>query len=96
MVSRCGVSLDLAEQFRGRGLVEARRLFQAENADRLEQAQGPQGIGVGGVFGSLEADLDMALGRQVVDLVGLELLDQADQVGGVRHDRRNASGSADR
>ena len=43
----------------------------------------PEAVGVGGVFGRVEADLDVALGGQVVDLVGLHLLDDADQVGGV-------------
>ena len=38
-------------------------------------------IGIGGVFGRLEADLHVALGGEVVDLVGLVLLDEADEVG---------------
>ena len=58
-------------------------LLEAQDADRLEQAQRADAVGVGGVFGRLEADLDVALGGQVVDLVGLHLLDDADQVGGV-------------
>ncbi len=43
----------------------------------------PSAVGVGGVLGGLEADLDVALGREVVDLVGLGLLHEADQVGGI-------------
>ncbi len=43
----------------------------------------PMPVGVGGVFGRVEADLDVALGGEVVDLVGLHLLHDADQVGGV-------------
>ena len=35
--------------------------------------------------GRLEADLHVALGGEIVDLVGLDLLHQADQVGRVRH-----------
>jgi hypothetical protein len=48
-----------------------------------EQAQRAERVGVRGVLGDLEADLDVALRRQIVDLVGPGLLDQADQVGGV-------------
>ena len=54
-----------------------------QDAHRLEQAQRAERVGIGGVLGGLEADLDVALRRQIVDLVGLGLLDQADQVGGV-------------
>ena len=56
-----------------------------EEADRFQQAQGAQAVGVGGIFGGLEADLHMALGGEIVDLVGLGLLDDADQVGRVGH-----------
>ena len=48
-----------------------------------KQPQRPECVGVGRVFGRLEADVDVALGRQVVDFVGLRFLDDADQVGGV-------------
>ena len=75
--------LDLAVQLRGRGLVEAGRLLEAQDADRLEQAQRAERVGIGGVFRRLEAHLDVALRREVVDLVRLDLLDEADQVGGV-------------
>ena len=56
-----------------------------QDADRLEQPQRAEGVGVGGVFGRFEADRDVALGGEIVDLVGLRLLHQADQVGRVRH-----------
>jgi hypothetical protein len=86
-VERCGLALRRlarpAVQLRGRGLVEAHAPFHAEDAQRLEQAQGAERVGVRGVLGGLEAHLDMALRRQVVDLVRLRLLHQADQVGGV-------------
>ncbi len=68
----------------GRGLVEARLLLQAEDADRLEQAQRAERVGVRRVFRRLERHGDMALGGQVVDLVGLHLLDDADEVRRVR------------
>ena len=41
------------------------------------------GVAVGGVLGRLEAHVDVALGGQVVDFVGPDLLNQPDQVGGV-------------
>ncbi|MNY14445.1 hypothetical protein D3C86_1476220 [compost metagenome] len=73
-----------AVKFGGRGLVEAGLLFKAEDSDGLEEAQSAKSIGVGRVLGRLKGDLDVALSGQVVDLVGLDLLDDADQVGGIR------------
>ena len=82
-VERRGLRLrhlaDLAEHLGRRGLVEPHLAFHAEDADRFEQAQGAERIGVGGVFGGLEADLHVALGGQIVDLVRLHLLDDPDQ-----------------
>ncbi len=40
-------------------------------------------VGIGGVFGRLERHPDVALRRQIVDLVRLHLLDDADQIGGI-------------
>ena len=74
---------DLAEHFAGGGLIKAGLALQAENADAFEQAQRAKGVGVGGVFGGLERDLDVALRGEVVDFVGLGMLENADQVGGV-------------
>ena len=78
-----GDFLDEAVEFGGAGLVEAGFLFQTENADGFEQAQGADGVDIGGVFGAFEADGDVALGAEVVDFVGLDLLDDADEVAGV-------------
>ena len=74
-----------AVQLRGAGLVELRLLLQAEDADGLQQAQRAERVGVGGVLRLFEGDLDVGLRREVVDLVGLDLLDDADEVGGVGH-----------
>ncbi len=57
---------------------------EAQHAHRLENAQGAKGIAIGGVFRRLEAHRHMALSTQVVDLIGLHLLDDPDQVGAVR------------
>jgi len=78
-----GNFLNFAEHFAGGGLVEAGFRFQAEDTQAFEQAQGAEGVAVGGVFGGFKRDLDVALRGEVVDFVGLDLLDDADQVGGV-------------
>ena len=67
-----------------RRLVEARLLSEAEDADRLQNSQRPEPVGVGRVFRLLEGHRHMALRGEVVDLVGLHLLDDAHQAGGVR------------
>jgi hypothetical protein len=77
--------LDLAKQLRRRGLVETHVVVHAQDADRLEQPERAQGIGVGGVFRRLEAHLHVALGREIVDFGGFHLAQQAQQVGRVRH-----------
>ena len=71
--------LHQAVELGGGRLVETGFLFQAQDADRLEDAQRAEGVGVGGVFGFLEGNGDVALRGEVVDLVGLHLLDDADQ-----------------
>ena len=54
-----------------------------KDADRLEQPQRPQSVGVRRVLRRFETHLHMALGRKVVDFGGLDVLDQANEVGGV-------------
>ena len=76
-LGRCGAAVQLG----GARLVEPGGAGQAQDANGLEQAQGADAVGVGGVFRRVEADLDVALRREVVDLVGADLLDDADQVG---------------
>ena len=58
-------------------------VLHVQDADGFEQAQRADRIGIGGIFRRLEAHMHMALRRQIIDLVGLGLLNQADQVGGV-------------
>ena len=65
-------------------MIEARFLLQSENAYCFQKAQRPQPVSVGRVFGCFKADRDMALGCEVVDFVRLDLLDDANKVGGVR------------
>src|SRR5262249_15129391 len=72
--------LDEAVELRGRGLIIARLALEAEEADRLEQAQRAHGVDVGGVFGRFEAHRDMALRTEVVDLIGFDLTQDAGEV----------------
>ena len=75
--------LDLSAHLGGGGLVEANTVFQPENPYRFQHAERPQRVGVRGVLGGLEADRDVALSAQVIDLGRLDFLDDAYQVGGV-------------
>ncbi len=72
-----------AEHLAGRRLVEAHALVEARLADRLQQAQRPQRHRRGGVLGDVEADADVALRAEVVDLVGLHGAQRAVQRAGV-------------
>ena len=78
-----GGFLHQAVELAGAGLVEPGFVLQAQNANGLEQAQGAQGVNVGGVFRAFEAYGHVALRAQVVDLVGLGFLHNAHQVTGV-------------
>ena len=49
-----------------------------------EETQHADGIGIRGIFRGFKADLDVALGRQIVDLVGLRLLQQPNDIRRVR------------
>ena len=77
--------LHLAVELRGRGLIEARLFLKSENADCLQKSERPDGVGIGGIFRRLETYLDMALGGEVVDFIRLGLLNDPDQVCGIRH-----------
>ncbi|CAA7613533.1 Phytase family (modular protein) [Candidatus Terasakiella magnetica] len=69
----------------GRSLIEPGGLFHLQDADGLKQAQSAKCVGIGGVFRGVETDLDVALGREVVDLGRLGFLHQSDKIGGVSH-----------
>ena len=77
--------LHLAEQLGGRCLVKTGLASQAEDADGFEQAQSSESIGIGGIFRGLERNLHVRLRREIVDLVRLRLLDDANDVGRVGH-----------
>jgi hypothetical protein len=70
-----------AEHFGRPGLIEADLLAGVllVVADRLEQPQGAGGDRIGGVLGLIEADPDMRLRAEVVDLIGLDALNDVAQ-----------------
>ena len=76
-----GHLLHLAEKLRGGSLVEPGLLGQPQNPAGLQNAKHTQGIHIAGIFGHVKADLDMALGGQIVDFVGLNQGKNADQAG---------------
>lgn len=73
----------LAVEFRRRGLVETRVLFELEKPDRFEQAQCSQSIHIRSVLRRFEADSDMALRPQIIHLMGLNFAQDAGQIGRV-------------
>jgi hypothetical protein len=58
--------------------------FKAENADRFENSQRTQRVGIGGIFRLFERDGHMALRSQIVNLVRLNFLHDPDQARRVR------------
>ena len=67
----------------GARLVDPGFFSESEDPHRLEDPQRAQRIAVGGVLRALETHRHMALGTEVVNLIRLHLLDDADQVGAV-------------
>jgi hypothetical protein len=56
-------------------------VFQAENPNGFQKPQRPERIGIGGVLRRFKADLNVALGSQVIDLGWLGILDDANEIG---------------
>ena len=79
-----GHLLHLAVELGGGCLVNLRLSDQAQDAHRLQNAQHADGVHVPGILRHVEAHLHMALGRQVIDLVRLDDIDDANQGGGIR------------
>mmetsp|Transcript_1083 Transcript_1083/g.1870 ORF Transcript_1083/g.1870 Transcript_1083/m.1870 type:complete len:369 (+) Transcript_1083:223-1329(+) len=90
---------DLAVQLGGRGLVEFDLLLHAAGADGIEHAEDANTIGIGGVLGHIEGNLDVGHGAEVVNLIGLHLGNDGDQVRGIAkvavvEEKLNAGGVA--
>jgi hypothetical protein len=66
-------------------LVEARLALQAEDADRLEDAQSAERIRIRRVLGLFERDRDVTLRGEVVDFVWLHRLEDAQHAAGIGH-----------
>ena len=86
-VERCvlvlGNLLDLAVQLGRRCLIDAAGVLEAGQAHSLQHAQHAGGIDVGGELRHIKADLHMALGGEVVDLVGPHGADDGEDAHGV-------------
>jgi hypothetical protein len=59
--------------------------LRGPEADGLQHPKRAQSIRIGGVFRRLEGDLHVRLRRQIVNLVRLGLLHDADDIGRVGH-----------
>ena len=81
---RLGRFLHLAIEFRSGSLVETGFFFQTEYADSLQHAQCANCIHFGCVFRRLERYTHVALCSQIVNLIGLNFLGDADETGGIR------------
>ena len=75
----------LTEELRSRCLIEAGLAFPAEDANRLEQAKGPKSVGVGRVLRGLERHLHVRLRGEVINLVWVRFLHNANDVGRIGH-----------
>ena len=64
---------DLTVELRGGGLVEADLLLHTAGTDGVEHAEDTNTIGIGGVLGHVEGNLDVGHGAEVVNLIGLHL-----------------------
>ena len=71
-----GDFLNLAEHLGGGGLVVADFFNEAGFADGFEDTLGAEADDVAGVFGDIEGNAHVGLGAEVVNLVGLELIEQ--------------------
>ena len=78
-----GHLLHEAIELTGAGLVDPGCIRQSQDPHGLQDPEGAEGIAVGGVLRRLKAHRHMALCTKVVDLIGLHLLDDSNQVGAV-------------
>ncbi len=83
-IERCGFLLrdflHQAIELAGAGLIKAGFLLQAQDANGFQNAQGAHAVHVGGVFGALKANSNVALGAEIVDFIGLGFLHDACKV----------------
>ena len=77
--------LHLSEELGGGSLIDFGLFLQTEDAHSLQHAQCAHGIGFGCIFGHVKRYFDVALCSEVINLVGLYLLDDADERAAVGH-----------
>ena len=87
-IKRCGFALrrflNQAKQFGSRSLIKTGLFLQAAGTDSLQKPERPQSVGIGGIFRTIPRNLNMRLCRQIINLVRLNLLDQAQDIRGIR------------
>ena len=74
---------DLAIKLRRGRLVELDVFFETAGANGVEETKGAEPVDIACVFGHLKGDFDVRLGTKIVDLRGLDLGDDVDEVGAV-------------
>ena len=70
-------------KFRRGGLIKAGFINTVQDANRLKYAQCSKRVRIGGIFRGLKGYHHVALSRQVIDFIGLNFLDDANQIGGI-------------
>ena len=78
-----GHFLHLSVEFTGGCLVEFDFLLKPRGADGVEHAEDTHTVAVGCVFGHIKRDLDVTHGTKVVDLGGLDIGNDGNEIGGV-------------
>ena len=79
-----GDLLHLAEKLRGGSLIDAALRGQAADAHRFQNPQHSQSVNVSGILRHIKGHLHVALGRQIVNFIGLHQGNDPDQAGGIR------------
>ena len=64
-------------------MVEADMLLEPARADSVEEAKRAEGIDIGSVLGHVERDFNMGLSAEIVNLRGLDLGEDVDEIGAV-------------
>ena len=71
--------LNDADNSRGGSLIELYLFSHPKNTNSLEKSQGTKTISIRSVLRCLKRDMHMTLGCEVVNFLGLSVLDDADQ-----------------
>ena len=61
-------------------MIKTGLLFETQKANGFEETKGADSVHVCGVFGRLEGDRNVGLGAEIVDLIRLNLANDAGQV----------------